>query len=60
MAATAKDLPLVSLPSWSAGNSNRPFARQLDGWGGGEVWARAWAWGYKGLASVCRVPGLRI
>lgn len=60
MAATAKDLPLVSLPSWSAHNSNRPFARQLDGWGGGEVWARAWAWGYEGLASVCMVPDLRI
>lgn len=60
LAATARDLPLVSLPSGSARNSNRPFARQLDGWGGGEVWARAWAWGYEGLASVCMVPDLRI
>jgi hypothetical protein len=34
------------LPSQPARNSNRPFARQLDGWGGGEVWARAWAWGH--------------
>lgn len=60
LAATARELPLVSLPSRSARNSNRPFARQLDGWGGGEVWARAWAWGYEGLASVCMIPDLRI
>ena len=40
-----RDRPLPSLPSRPAGSSNRPFARQLEGWGGGEVWARAWAWG---------------
>ena len=47
LAAAARDLPLPSLPSLlsrPAGSSNRPFARQLEGWGGGEVWARAWAW----------------
>lgn len=51
MAAAARDLPLPSpsLPSRPARSSNRPFARQLEVWGGGEVWARAWAWGRQGL-----------
>lgn len=36
-----------SSPSLPPGrSSNRPFARQLDGWGGGEVWAWTWAWAW--------------
>ena len=40
LAAAARDRPLpslLSLPSRPAGSSNRPFARQLEGWGGSEV-----------------------